>query len=255
MAGNYTRTISLEQQGSSLGGVWTDFAVGTPITVQVGGLIGLVYSVQLTGGSPFSMVTSFSPARALDPPVWVTAGTMTLGNANPIGGLIDMYLVPDPSSDLFSNANLPTLTGAISLAEDVLLGTVAAPPATVDLVLDSDANTSIRAFCTSSVYWTGRVALVLDWQIGLASSLTVSSLVDTTFQQFWSGLTGGPGGPRRRFVRDHRYGMPALNSELVRDGDQPGLWVRPWDSDPLDEPNTYRPRPGEGTVDDDIGDL
>ena len=49
--------------------------------------------------------------------------------------------------------------------------------------------------------------------------------------------------------------MPALNTELVRDGDQPNLWVRPWDSDPFDEPNTYRPRPGEGTVDDEIGDL
>lgn len=255
--GSYTRTIALEQAGSSLGGIWTEapLASPTPVTVQVGGLIGLVYNVQLAGGSPFDMVTSFTPNRALDPPIWVNTGTLTLVNQSATGGFVDIHLVPDPSPDLFSTANPPTLTGVQTLLDNALLGTAAAPPDTLAITLSGTANTTIRAFAAGSVYWTGRIALVLDWQVGLASTLTVSSLVNTTFQTFWSGLTGGPTGPRQRYVRDHRYAMPALNTELVRDGDQAGLWVRPWDADPEDEPNTYRPRPGEGTVDDSIGDL
>lgn len=251
-AGSYTRTITQEQAGSSSAGVWTEAVVGDPITVQTGGLVGLVYNVQLAGGAPFQM----SGDRALDPPIWVTAGALTLVNTSGIvGGLVDLYLVPDPSPDLFSTANPPTLTGATVLVEDVLLGTVGIPPTTAVVTLSGEANTTLRALVTSRATWTGRIALVLDWQVSLASTLTVSSFVDTLFQTSWNGLTGGPAGPRQRYARDHRYGMPALNTQLIRDGDQQGLFVRPWDADPLDEPNRYRPRPGEGTVDDPIGDL
>lgn len=250
---SYPRTISLEQQGTIFGAIWTEFPVGTDITVPQGALVGLLYSVQLAGGSPFSMETGFSPARALDPPIWVSTGTLTLTNTGVPGGEIDIYLVPDPSPDLFSAANPPTLTGASLLFENAIL--MIGPGSTTTVTLDRIANTTIRALVASSVYWTGRIALVLDWNVGVGSTLQVSSLVDTTFQTFWSGAIGGPSGPRRRFVRDHRYGMPALNSELVRDSYAPGLWVRPWDQDPEDPPNTYQPRPGEGTVDDGIGDL
>lgn len=248
---SYTRTIALEQNGSSIGGVWTEFPLGGFITVQVGGFVGLVYNVQLTGGSPFTLTTETVP-RGIDPPIWIGGGTVTFVGQGFFGGDLSIYLVPEPSPDLFSSANPPATTSALLLQRTVvgsILGT--SDPVTFTAAADD----TIRSQATSRVTWTGRVALVLDWQIAGASTLGVSSLVASTFQTFWSGAMGGPSGPRRRFVRDHRYGMPALNNELVRDGDQPGLWVRPWDADPLDEPNTYRPRPDEGTVTDEIGDL
>jgi hypothetical protein len=49
--------------------------------------------------------------------------------------------------------------------------------------------------------------------------------------------------------------MPALSTELVRDGDNPSLWVRGHDVDPEDEVATYRRRSGEGSTDDGIQDL
>lgn len=251
--GSFTGTITLEQAGSSIGGIWTEATVAdpTPITVQVGGLIGLVYNVRLAGGIPFNMTSAFTPARALDPPIWVSAGTLTLVNQSATGGFVDVFLVPDPSPDLFSNGNPPTLTGATLLSEDTLLGTIAAPPDTIAIVLDADANTSIRAQVTSKTDWTGRVAFVLDWTVGLASTLTVS-LTDTILQRFFSGLAGGPYGGPIRVLRDGRYAMPALSGQLVEDGDQPNLWVRSFDADPDDPEQEYRPRPGEGTVNDKV---
>jgi hypothetical protein len=57
-----------------------------------------------------------------------------------------------------------------------------------------------------------------------------------------------PTGERARGVRDQRFGMPALSTHLVQDGDQPGLWVNPEHSDPEDEfrESDYLPDPHEG---------
>jgi hypothetical protein len=72
-----------------------------------------------------------------------------------------------------------------------------------------------------------------------------------TLEHFFTG-TLGPSGPGQRSVRDGRFGMPALNTELVEDGYEPGLWVRPDDRDPEDEADSYVPRPTEGAVDDEV---
>lgn len=252
---SFTRTIALEQTGSVNGGVWTEVAVGTPIAqgVAVDALIGLIYNVQLTGGAPFS---SDPLGRSLDAPLWASSGTITFTNiTNTLGATLTAFFVPNPAPALWGASNLPTTTGAIQMATGSL-GTTAVPGTNpITLSFSTAIDEQIRGYVTSRALWTGRIAVVVDWDLGLTQSLTASSWTNTTLAPFFGGLTGAVGGPRRRAVRDHRYAMPAMNSELVRDGDQPGLWVRPWDADPFDEPNTYRPRPGEGTVDDPIGDL
>lgn len=250
--GRYTLPIPVEQNGCFSGGVWTESPPGESFSVGVAGdtLIGLVYNVQQAA---FGHFDSDSAGRTMDGPIWVSSGDITLTNTSVFGGLVDAFFLPNPQPDLFSTTNPPTLTGAVTIAEDIVIASVL--DATGPVSFSSAVCTALRGFVTSRAVWNGRVALVLDWDVGIATSMRVSSIESVVFQTFWNGLVGGPSGPRRRWVRDHRFALPALNSEVIRDGDQPSLWVRPFDSDPFDEPQTYRPRPGEGTVDDEISDL
>lgn len=244
----FTRTIALEQTGVSLAGIWTETPVGDFITVPLGGIIGLVYSVQLTGGSPFRMTTETVP-KALDPPIWAQTGTLTFNAHGLLGGDMSIYLVPDPSPELFSSSNPPAVTNVLLLQRTVVASLLGV---NTDVNFTMSSDDLIRSYVTSSVYWTGRIGMVLDWQIGGASQLGVSSLVETTLQPFFGGMAGGPYGGPVRSLRDGRFAMPAWSGKLVRDGDQPNLWVRPFDADPDDPEQEYRPRPGEGTVNDDV---
>ena len=101
--------------------------------------------------------------------------------------------------------------------------------------------------------WTGHVHVGVECNnAALVSPRITSASLSVDWRPFFSGLAGGPTGGGIRAVRDGRFGMPAWNRDLIRDGDNPGLWVRSEDFDPEDEEQTYRPRPGEGTVDDGI---
>jgi hypothetical protein len=170
---------------------------------------------------------------------------------------MEIGLVPDPQPEDFSTVLLPWERDEVSLGVLEIPGPPLADIAGVTqetLTLDAAL---IRAHVTSRSRWNGRVAFSFripvgseDFQIRNRPAFPFEAV--TTQDAFFRGFRGGPSGARQRFVRDSRYGMPALNTELVRDGDNSGLWVRPWDSDPEDEPARYRPRPGEGTVDDDI---
>ena len=204
-------------------------------------------TVQDSGGFPaavvlvrkVSPVTPFANGGPLPPDrTGVPASLVVVGDDAPLGTSNWMFAAT------LSSPNLPTgvpQTVTIHPVNDVNFGRLSA--------LQERGYT----FPWGQADWTGHLHVAL-WLTVSAGPFTEVSAVSLTLdhEPFFSGLAGGPTGPRQRFVRDHRYGMPALNQELVRDGDQPGLWVRPWDRDSEDEPARYKPRPGEGTVDDDI---
>jgi len=165
-------------------------------------------------------------------------------------------LVADPQPADFSTAVFPFFRNEIDLGT-FDLGSIPVTPSTLAVSLSLDA-TLIRSHITSRSTWNGRLALSLrnpqpfspqhSYLIDSGTSITA-----TTEQQiFFGGLIGGPSGPRQRYVWDGRFGMPALNTELIRDGDNPALFVRAHDWDPEDPETEYRPRSGEGTVDDGI---
>jgi len=144
-----------------------------------------------------------------------------------------------------------TFMGTVSSATPVAF------PISIPLGVVGDFNFSAQEGSFRPVWqsggFRGRIAVAIHINAtGLGLNRVDSASLTMTWEPFFQGLIGGPHGGRHRFVRDARFGMPALNTELIRDGDQPSLWVRPGDSDPEDEPRRYRPRPGEGTVDDDI---
>lgn len=105
--------------------------------------------------------------------------------------------------------------------------------------------------------WTGHFHLALVGNVfGLGTVTVTAPTLELEWLPFFSGCAG-PGwgvGGRVRAVRDHRFGMPILSNKLIRDGDNPGLWVRASDWDPEDPPNEYVPDPLEGVVDDEIGE-
>jgi hypothetical protein len=174
--------------------------------------------------------------------------------------VVELGFVPEAAVTNYTAVLLPWSRNEISLGT-FDLGAVPVLPDVLQVTLTpaSVPFTEVRAHVTSRSTWSGRLALSIRQTSGSNLQLRApdSSPVEllTTQELFFTGLAGGPTGPRIRAVRDGRFAMPAFNTELIRDGDQPNLWVRPSDWDPEDEPARYRPRPGEGTVDDDIPNL
>jgi hypothetical protein len=245
-----TANMTRSQIGVSTGlGNWTDSTSAGTMLLSVGQRIGFTFDFGVT------LDTSLTPARALDPPILVSAGAIGAFSIN--AGFTTVFSfsqIADPTFVGFSAAVTPFDFSLTALST----GNSVAILAPVSLTLTSAQLLSLRSLVTGRAWWTGVVGFVIEATSGgpgildLSTPLTWAS-VET--QMFFSGLIGGPTGGHVRVVRDGRFAVPALSTELVRDGDQPSLWVRSSDQDPEDPSQEYRPRPGEGTVDDEIPNL
>jgi hypothetical protein len=246
------------QWGSSTGGVWTTLPfndLGNFATVAQPTLVGFIFT-------PAGL--RFSGGVVVDAPV-VSGITLNFPCLQrdllsvPEEG-IELFFVPEEDVADFSNTALPLTRGEISLGTYELFVDNFATPTYSSATIPASALVDVRAFVTSRARWTGRIAFVMqhtdvvDLGFFLGNSPTTPLTATVTQELFFAGLVGGPSG-KARAVRDGRFAMPAFNHELVRDGDNPGLWVRSFDADPDDPETKYRPRPGEGSVDDEIPDL
>lgn len=241
------------QWGTSTGAAWTTRAFADGVPVSIGPAqphVGIIFAP--TG-------LKFQGGRVVDNPS-VSTLTLRLPIFGTFGNVtVRLWFVPQVDVADFSDTALPLTRGEVLLGTFTIIDPPAAFLTIFSLAVPGAALVDLRAQVTQRTRWTGRVAFVVEWFVGGASFDLVNGPTDAitasvTQELFFSGTIGEPGA-RVRAVRDHRYGMPALNTELVRDGDNPGLWVRPWDSDSEDEPARYRPRPGEGSVDDEVGTI
>lgn len=259
-----TVTWTPSQWGSATGGVFT---TGVLMNLDAAGTVtgGAIFDA--TAAQTLRTATVGGQVKLLDGPI-LTALSLVIVMNRPIGSTgpatMEVGLVPEATPADYSNALLPWARSEVSLGTFTIDAIGQPLTQAITTTLSLGALEALRSYTTSRSNWSGKLALSFR-----ANNATITANIRlfhpgpqgdlaqavTTQAAFFSGLVSTVGGGRRRVVRDHRYAMPAMNSELVRDGDQPGLWVRPWDADPEDEPNTYRPRPGEGTVDDPIGDL
>lgn len=241
------------QWGTEEAGVWTTRAIldGVPVIIGAGDTIGAIFEVP---------ELQFSGSRVIDGPV-VSGVTLKL----PVRGIpaqpdeettVRLWVVPETAADDFGASDMPLARG------EVLLGTITFPtpgaiaPTLIDL--EATDTTELRAFVTSRSLWEGRVAFVIEYVSGdtfeIINGPSAPMTVNAEQDLFFAGMTGGGDG-KLRAVRDGRYGMPAFHTDLVQDGDQPGLYVKSFDVDPEDEEATYRPKPGEGTRTDEIPDF
>lgn len=241
---------------------------GTQMGMDILGAIrgGIVFNANNQQSLRFATVSG--DTRILEGPI-VTSLTLTASaNAGPTGpytGVLEVGVVPDPQPANFSATLLPWSRSEVSLGMYDVFCVLQPAISTQTITLTSAAMALIRAHVTSSSRWNGKLALSLRGTAagGGTVRLFTNPLPDgspgtgiqatgTTVQAtFFSGLSGGPAG-KVRAVRDGRFGLPAWSTELMRDGDQPSLWVRDFDVDPEDPDATYRPKPGEGTTDDEI---
>lgn len=247
------------QWGTVTGGVWTTLAFGN----------GIFGAVNPTANTDLGMIfdgpnLQFSGTRVVDNPVvsGITLRLPLLAAAFNSPRVVRLWaqLVTDAAD--FSTASAPLTRGETDLGTFTIVVDNFLTPVYQDLVISAASVTQIRALVTSRALWQGRIAFVLedvtgDGTVGflVANGPTTPLVLSVEQDLFYAGLTGGPSGGDVRAVRDGRYGMPAWNTELVRDGDNPGLFVRAFDADPEDPEATYRPKPGEGTVDDSIPNL
>lgn len=136
---------------------------------------------------------------------------------------------------------LPSITGVFAVVLD---------PSVFAAAINHALNSArVVTLAIVPVAGTGRV----EGQFAGSGHATaqVPTLTLTTVPAF-TGVLGGPMNMPVRAVLDSRFGFPAFSDELVPDGDQPGLWVRPEHWDPEDRQQEYEPSPTEGTVDDEI---
>lgn len=259
-----TITWSTIQWGNALGANWVN-----------GTAMGLVDNFT-GGGGIFSAANSQTLQTAsVNNMIVVVEGPLLLGmtlqmDANHNLGfgaavVLEVGLVPDPRPVAYSDSFLPWSRNEVSLGL-FPFSTPQFPAFTpISIVLNGDAMLLVRALVTSRGYWNGTIAFsfrvpdtVVSTEIVLSDNgvaPNAAALVTTqSAVPFFSGLAGGPAG-KVRAVRDGRFGMGVMSTELMRDGDQPSLWVRDFDVDPEDPDATYRPKPGEGTTDDEIPNL
>ncbi len=254
-----TVTWTPVQWGFASAGVWSDSAM-MPLTPD-GSTGGIVFDAN--NHQSLDVTTVGGDQRILDGPLLLTFGLTVDANrgaATTTPCTLEFGVVSDAQPANFSSSLLPWNRNEASLGTFVV--TVAETPAftTLSLAMGAEGVTMLRAHAAHRSRWNGRIAIsvrnistVASQTIRLFSTGGIAAFATTTQEQrFFSGLQGGPTGPRQRIVRDSRFGMPAVNSELIQDGDNPGLWVRASDWDPKDPPASYKPRSGEGTVDDGI---
>lgn len=240
--------------------VWGTVPFGDFVFVTLIAALNLRAGVIFNGG-PNQAFRFDAAGNLLDGPI-LTAFTLRATYFN-FAGLapvqVEAFLLVDPQpADFASGALAPLNRGEVSLGTlDMTIP--AGNQVTADLVFSAEEALLVRAQITSRARWNGRLALSIRVNSGqtlfLQNNTGSPMQLLTTQEPFFAGLVGGPPSGPARFVRDGRFGMPALATELVRDGDQPGMFVRSSDWDPDDPEQTYRPRPGEGTVGDGIPDL
>ncbi len=254
------------QWGVATGGLWSeitphDTTGDLSILEGTSNRAGLVFDATTDQTLRFQTVGSRS--YILDGPIVVTCPlrlhvTRVGGSVSPWA--VEVGMVPEAVPDPYSNTALPWGRGEVSLGV-FDLGVVPELPNTLQVTLALDALL-VRARCTSQEGWTGRVALSIRQsgsggvvRLKNGPSYAVEAL--TTQQDWWNGCAGPGWGVRGRVraVRDGRFGLPALSTQLRRDGDNPGLWVRGTDWDPEDPSTQYVPDPKEGVVDDEIPNL
>lgn len=264
------------QWGGGVGAAWGDGIIvpgppfpgtGANCNPVLNFFAGIIFDANLSQTLRFATVGGVQ--RILDPPILLSPFQLNIFIASALldngpDNRIEVGFVPEPSPANYANGatSVPWGRGEIILETFTLTGLPIFPLPGImfSFVLSAASTTLIRAHVTSRSNWDGRVAFSFRaaganaFEIqnftpnGLAAAVTSQESI------FFSGLAGGPP-TRARAVRDGRYGMPALSTELIRDGDNPGLFVRPFDWDPEDKEATYRPRPGEGSIDDEISDL
>lgn len=257
------------QDGSFIAAGWDEGADGIILATApqpAPSVIGLTYTWNLR----------FDGLYPLDPPIisdftLVLTGHPTMA-VDPGADIVEVYAVPQETPADFSFSIPPFSRGGILIGAGTFswsgVGTTVTISAGVyrtgtdpQTPTCADNWATIRALYLSSTRWNGKLCLSLQ-NVVAGQALTFNSnesagggpVLSSIETNFFAGLAGGPTGPRQRFVRDQRFGMPALNTELVQDG-VVGMWVRPEDADPEDLPATYRPKPGEGSVDDEVPNL
>jgi hypothetical protein len=249
------------------GDVWATEPFSDAVTVLLDGTAGIDRRVGVIFDAALQQTFRFDASgNLLDGPIltgFTLRATYAAVTAFEGGGpdqRAELLLVPEAGPVDFASGTLAPLNrGELSLGSFTLPLGAFPDIQVVDFAFPTAGALLGRAHVTSRSQWRGRIALTLR-SLGantfrLHNGPTNPMRLLTVQEPFFQGLAGGPTGPRIRVVRDSRFGMPALNTELIRDGDQPNLWVRSSDWDPEDEPARYRPRPGEGTVDDDIPNL
>jgi len=251
------------QRGNSIGGVWGDAPAGFGSFLAIGGAqtVGLVFDA--TTAQNLNFATVGGQTRILDGPI-LTGFTLSFslgilgGGSGATACTIEIGVVPEADAANYAFTTLIPFSRNEEILGSFALGLVPELPTILDvsLVFNTAQVTQIRSLVTSRSGWSGKLALSIRLTIGNALEIQEPSAhpitLDTTQEIFFNGLIGGPSGPRQRYVRDARFGMPALNTELIRDGDQPSLFVRTHDWDEEDPEQEYRPKSGEGTVDDGI---
>ena len=266
----YLTSAAGAQDGSSVAGGWNDVLDGLTLSLAppTTSFVGLTFDF----GLRFSAM-----GTPLDPPI-VSAGQLVLTThpsvvADPGTSILEVWGVPETNPDLYSLAEAPFTRSEILVAAANYVWSGVGTQVTFNLgtyLTAGNANTPAcaanfelgRMLGTGSNFWNGRVSLSLrSLTPGLVFTFCSAETAGANAPQlrvtqtnFFSGLIGGPTGPRQRIVRDQRFAFPALNTEVVQDG-VVGMWVRPDDRDPEDLPATYRPKPGEGSIDDDIPTL
>jgi hypothetical protein len=245
-----TTNMTRSQIGVSTGiGNWTDSSFTSTMLLQVGQRIGFSFDFDVT------MDTSLTPARVLDPPILASAGAIGAFSINAgFTTIFSFSRIGDPTFAGFSASATPFDFTLTSLST----GNSIAILAPVSLTLTAPQLLDLRSLVTGRASWAGFVGFVIEATSGGPGILDLSSPLQWNSletQLFFGGMRGGPYGGHVRSVRDGRYAMPALSTELVQDGDQTSLWVRPWDADPEDPETEYRPKPGEGSVDDEVPNL
>lgn len=254
-----TQTVawSTAQWGTFQSGVWTTLAEADGVEANPRGDVPtrlLAFILELPN-------PEFSGSRILDAPIvsgiTLQFPTLEVGGGPSFSQPVRLSVLLATTTADYSTASPPlsrgeTTVGTFTLQVD---GGVLVPKVE-PLVIPTATVTQIRSQVTSSAFWDGRLAFVveaLEFSAGfrVLNGPTNPLTADMEQDLFFSGLTGGPAG-RIRAVRDSRFGMPAFHPELVRDGDNPGLFVRSFDVDPEDEEATYQPKPDEGTVTDEV---
>ena len=248
------------QLGFSVAHFWTTTAVGDPITIFPNGEgAGFIFDATT------DQVLRFSGGRCLDGPILssidLTFDAVRTGGATSFTHSVSVGVVPDSSPANYTSSLVPFERGEASLGT-FSVTTLFPAESQITLSLPTDL---IMAHVVGRADWNGKLAISLQVRqpadpadpgfiiMGTGSHVVVGAITDQS--PFFSGLLGGPYGGPHRYVRDGRYAMPALPGELVRDGDQPGLFVRPFDQDPEDPPARYKPKRGEGTVRDKVPDI
>lgn len=253
------------QWGTGSGGVWTDTA---QMALDAAGSVtgGAIFDA--SSGQTLRFATVGGQNRILEAPIVAVASFSVDANRGLGAGtpaFIEIGVVPDPQPANFSNSRIPWSLGEVSLGTFSIASDITPLFTRETIAFTTQMATLVRAHVTSRSSWNGKVAFSFRGNnpadltstirffhpglAGLASSLVTSQ------DLFFGGLVGGPFGGPVRVQRDGRYAMPAWSGQLVEDGDQPGLWVRPFDADPEDPTDEYRPRPGEGSIDDEVPDL